>query len=96
MFSNLKETITTEFADLLSENNVKPYIFRTRLERLLTRASAYAKQQSRQDIVAEIEEIEDRIKYISDQSNQAPDGTLKSFTFLESELKSLYSSIIAY
>lgn len=96
MFSNLKDNISAEFTELLSQNNVKPYIFKTRLERLLTRASTYATQQSRHDIVAEIEEIEAKIKYISDQSNQAPDGTLKSFSFLESDLKSLYSNIIAH
>lgn len=92
MFNREKNIILDEFRDLLTLRNSRPYVFRTRLERLLIRASLLAKNCDREDILYICEQVKHKLKYVSDQSNQTSDGTLKSFVFLEDDIKSLYSN----
>lgn len=95
MFPNIKKTVILELENLINSHNIRPYVFRTRLERVLMRASILAVEQAQEDTLLIINDIKDKLNYISDQSNQTSDGTVKSFCFLEPDLKSLYLKIIA-
>lgn len=95
MFPNIKKIVISELENLIYVHNIRPYVFRTRLERVLMRASILADEQAQEDILSIINDVKDKLNYISDQSNQTSDGTVKSFSFLEPDLKSLYLKIIA-
>lgn len=92
-FINSKMTIESELSNLLTLEQSRPYVFRTRLERAMERTLHFASDSSKQDIVNYCNQIKEKINYISDQSNQTSDGTLKSFIFLEGDIKSLLKQV---
>jgi hypothetical protein len=95
MLDNAKALIANELNALLTLQRSRPYVFRTRLERALIRTCHYAKDSSRDDVLYYCDQIQKKLKCVSDQSNQTSDGTLKSFTFLESDIRNLFNKITA-
>lgn len=74
---------------LFDLKNKRPYLFRTRLERTLFRIEAQAKEYNDKEMLNFCSELMNKINCISDKSNQTPDGTLKSFVYLEKDLINL-------
>ncbi|MCR8852856.1 hypothetical protein [Lysinibacillus fusiformis] len=89
MISNEKDLLENEIINLLSSKNSRPYIFRTRLERVLERLLNYSEKNNLTLLRNKSLEVKSKLSYISDQSNQTSDGSLKSFVFLESDIKQL-------
>lgn len=71
----------------------RPYLFRTRLERILIRLEAQAKELNDENVLSLCSELMDKLKCISDKSNQTADGTLKSFIYLKEDLINLNKKI---
>lgn len=92
-FTDFKMTVETELSDILKLRQSRPYVFRTRLERALERTLYFATNSSRTDILNLCSQIKEKLNYISDQSNQTSDGTLKSFTFLEDDIENLLGQL---
>lgn len=89
MICNEKDLLENEIINLLSSKNSRPYIFRTRLERVLERLLNFSEKNNLTLLRNKSLEIKSKLSYISDQSNQTSDGSLKSFVFLESDIKQL-------
>jgi hypothetical protein len=88
---NFKEQklMENELTNLLTLKDSRPYVFRTRLERTLERVYKYSDNEGFTKMRDLCLEIKSKLNYISDQSNQTSDGSLKSFLFLESDIKKL-------
>lgn len=67
----------------------RPYLFRTKLERVLNRIineSEIEKSDYVKDFAIELKE---KLRCLSDQSNQSTNGTLKSYEFLKNDINKL-------
>lgn len=75
-----------ELKNLLQSGNSRPYIFRTRLERTIERVQYLAEIENNQDIKTRCLNLKNKLNFISDQSNQTSDGTLRSFSYLKKDI----------
>lgn len=89
------DAVVDELSRLLTLKNARPYVFRTRLERTLLRVNIFADIHKFNDVKACAGELLFKLSYISDQSNQTSDGVLKSFVFLESDIRHLLDKCVA-
>lgn len=78
-----------EWIDILNMRRISPYVFRTRLERVLNHTVTYANMEKNIKLKKMCNEILEKLKYISDQSNQTSDGILNSFVVLENDMKNI-------
>lgn len=85
-----------ELIEVLNLNKSRAYVFRTRLERLLFRVAKYARETDNNEIESSCDIIRKKLHYISDQSNQTSDGSLKSYRFLEHDINELKNKINCY
>ena len=85
--------IKQEISNLLDLEKARPYVFRTRLERVLLKVSNFASTASMTDLKIDCENLRDKLHYISDHSNQTSDGTLKSFTLLKQDIINLMGKV---
>ncbi len=92
MFKNNK--ILIEDLNNLLNRNVKPYVFRTRLERTLERAKHLSIEQSNKELQSKCDKLLDKLNYISDHSNQTSDGSTKSYLYLKEDIIDLYKLVI--
>lgn len=87
-----RNNIVLDLEDLLSSGEVRPYVFRTRLERLLFKINKKALECSDSKIIVDkCMEIKMKLNCLSDQSNQTPEGTLNSYLILKNDLTDLLS-----
>jgi len=86
-------SLKDDFNNLLTLSKSRPYLFRTRLERVLERAMCLGRVEFREDVQKECKKLQDKLGYISDQSNQTSDGTLKSFSYLKNDIFHLFNLI---
>jgi hypothetical protein len=93
MICKESDLLENEIINLLSSENSRPYIFRTRLERVLERLLKYSEKNNLSLLKSKSLEVKSKLNYISDQSNQTSDGSLKSFLFLESDIKQLLNNL---
>jgi hypothetical protein len=93
MNTKIKDFVKEELTCVIDSKNQRPYIFRTRLERALLRIMALANDLNRADIKEDCNRIKERFAYISNESNQTSDGTLKSFICLEKDLLGLLEKV---
>ncbi|MCX7572029.1 hypothetical protein OS242_19005 [Tumebacillus sp. DT12] len=85
-----REVVLNEIDTVLESGNLRPYVFRTRLERVLVRITALLEDNNKKaEVVSKCNDIRRKLNYISDKSNQTPDGTLNSYIFLKGEIESL-------
>ena len=81
--------IQNELNGLLELSNTRPYVFRTRFDRVLEKLQLISQKEIRTDIEKQCLKIKEKMMYISDQSNQTSDGTLKSFVILKGDIENL-------
>lgn len=89
----MAELMKTLWSDLLQDNKVRPYVFKTRLQRAIVETKKYCKEKSERELWTQIEELEDKIKYISDQSNQTSDGELRSYLILKDDIEKIEKNL---
>ncbi len=87
-----RNNIVFDLEELLSSGETSPYVFRTRLERLLFKINKKSLDYSDSRLIVDkCKEIKMKLNCLSDQSNQTPDGTLNSYLFLKNDLLNLLS-----
>ena len=86
---SMRIKLLQEWIDILNMRRISPYVFRTRLERVLNHTVTYANMEKNIKLKKMCNEILEKLKYISDQSNQTSDGILNSFVVLENDMKNI-------
>lgn len=90
---NDKILLRQEWKDILQMDRTSPYVFRTRLERAILHLLKYARDCENSELLMECHKIQNKLKYISDQSNQTSDGTLNSFIILYSDMQNILKNV---
>ena len=80
------ERLIDEWKALILESKSSPYVFRTRLERIIHHTKRYTEVNNDKILEKKCNEILEKLKYISDQSNQTSDGHLNSFVILKDNI----------
>lgn len=74
-------------------NRVRPYVFKTRINRAIKKTKLYGKE-CKNDLLCKLcDQIEEKMLYISDQSNQTTDGQLRSFLVLKKDIHEILMTI---
>lgn len=94
MFGKGNYTITSNLQKLLVSEKASPYVFRTRLERILYELEHDLIFSENIKVINLCSSIKMKLKCLSDQSNQTPDGTLNSYLFLKNDLNELLSELL--
>ena len=89
----MAELMKTLWGNLLQDNKVRPYVFKTRLQRAIVETKKYCEEKNERELWTHIEELEDKIKYISDQSNQTSDGELRSYLILKDDIEKIEKNL---
>lgn len=89
----MKEKIINMWEEVLGMQNVRPYVFKTRLERTIRATKQYADEEGKYQLDELCTEILEKMKFISDQSNQTSDGVLKSYTVLQNEFERVMKAV---
>lgn len=74
-----------EWNNILLLEKASPYIFRTKLERVINHTIIYANREGNDQLLRDCQLITHKLKYISDQSNQTSEGCLNSFIILKED-----------
>ena len=82
----MRKQLFQEWSRILLSEKSSPYVFRTRLERALKHTLNYAGIESDSQMKGECTRLLDKLKYISDQSNQTSDGCLNSYKVLKDDM----------
>lgn len=80
------EDVKSEQNEILLLEKASPYVFRTKLERVLNHTIKYANCENDNQLLEACKSIVNKLKYISDQSNQTSDGCLNSFIVLKQDM----------
>lgn len=82
----MKERINNEWYSILQLEKSSPYVFRTRLERVIKHTIKYASSENNLILVEACKNIVEKMNCISDQSNMTSDGCLNSFLVLREDM----------
>ena len=85
----MKNKLYQEWNNILLLEKSSPYVFRTKLERVLNHTIKYADMEKNNQLLEACKLIAHKLKYISDQSNQTSDGCLNSFIILKEDMLSI-------
>lgn len=89
----MKDKLVFEWERILKMKQESPYVFRTRLERALNHSLKYANETQNNGLFLICKEMKEKLKYISDQSNQTSDGILNSYVVLRSDMNQVINSL---
>lgn len=89
----MKKRLYQEWDNILLLEKVSPYVFRTKLERVLDHTVKYADSENDNQLLAACKSIIHKLKYISDQSNQTSDGCLNSFIVLKQNMLAIKAEL---
>ena len=82
----MKKQLFQEWSKILLSERTSPYVFRTRLERVLRHTLNYAGLENDLQIENKCTKVLSKLNYISDQSNQTSDGCLNSYRVLKDDM----------
>ena len=82
----MKKKLYQEWDSILLLEKASPYVFRTKLERVLNHTVRYADCENDNQLLEVCKLIIHKLKYLSDQSNQTSDGCLNSFIVLKQDM----------
>lgn len=91
----MNETISALWTELLQESRIRPYVFKTRLQRAIMETKKYCNDVSDNELLMLVARLEDNMRYISDQSNQTSDGELKSYALLYDDIEAIVKYVTA-
>lgn len=86
---NLEKTLNL----LIDSHNMRPFLFRTRFERIMIRLIAYANETEQTVLADLVESSLDKMKAIIDKSNTTSDGTLRSYILLQDDMRQILQYI---
>ena len=81
-----KQELLKDWNEILLMGKCTPYVFRTRLERIINKTQKYSEQVKDKELNEAGLYLLEKLKYISDQSNQTSDGCLNSFIVLKDDI----------
>lgn len=82
-----------EWEQIINSKSVRPYLFRTRLERTLLKTIRYAKEIHNPELERCCKTTQEKMDYITDKSNNTSDGTLRSYIVLKDDLINIYETV---
>ena len=82
-----KQNLEKALDQLICTPNMRPFLFRTRFERSMIRLVSYAEELHQEDLLHLAQSSLDRMKAIIDKSNTTSDGTLRSYTLLQDDMR---------
>lgn len=82
----MRKKLNQEWNNILLLEKASPYVFRTKLERTINHTIRYANCENDKQLLQVCELIINKLKYISDQSNQTSEGSLNSFIVLKQDM----------
>ena len=85
----MREKMITIWDELVQMNKVRPYVFKTRLQRAILRTTKYGMEQDDTSLQQLCEKLEHKLAFISDQSNQTSDGELRSYLILKEDMEQI-------
>ena len=85
----MKKDLCQEWNRILSLEKASPYVFRTRLERVVNHTVKYADLEKDNVLLNICKNVLNKLQYISDQSNQTSEGCLNSFIILKTDMVSI-------
>lgn len=85
----MKKDLCQEWDRILLLEKSSPYVFRTRLERVVNHTVRYADSESNNMLLNMCKNVRNKLQYISDQSNQTSDGCLNSYIVLKTDMVSI-------
>ena len=90
----MKNKLYQEWDNILKLERTSPYVFRTKLERVLNHTIKYASNEKNNQLLEVCKMISHKLMYISDQSNQTSDGCLNSFRVLKQDMLTVKLGLI--
>lgn len=84
------EKIKKDLGELIDNSNLKPFLFRTRLERTLIKTMKYSECIDN-NLFCFANRCLNKLKNICDKSNMTSDGRLRSYCLLYDDLTKIYS-----
>lgn len=90
----MSQILYNEWESILSLEKSSAYLFRTRLQRTIKHTLKYAKKESNTNLELKCNEIMEKLRYISDHSNQTSTGSLNSFLVLKNDMNSIKHSLV--
>lgn len=89
----MKSSYEKKWEELLSQKKATPYVFRTRLERLLLQTISYANKIQNKKLENQCNDVRNKLEFISDQSNHTSDGVLRSYIVLEEDMNKILQEV---
>lgn len=89
----MKKEMKIIWEELKTMNKVRPYVFKTRLNRAILKTKRYGQEENDVSLISLCEQLEQKLRYISDQSNQTSDGELRSFLVLKDDIEKISNSL---
>ena len=89
----MKKKLCCEWDGILLLEKASPYVFRTKLERVLNHTVKYADSVKDNQLLEACKVIVHKLQYIADQSNQTSDGCLNSFIILKRDMLSVKAGL---
>ena len=89
----MKKDICQEWNRILLLEKASPYVFRTRLERVVNHTIRYADSEKDNMLLNMCRNVLTKLQYISDQSNQTSEGCLNSFIVLKADMVSIRDAL---
>ena len=89
----MKKDICQEWNRILLLEKASPYVFRTRLERVVNHTIRYADSEKDNMLLNICRNVLTKLQYISDQSNQTSEGCLNSFIVLKADMVSIRDAL---
>ena len=84
----MAELMKTLWSDLLQDNKVRPYVFKTRLQRAIVETKKYCEEKSERELWTQIEELEEKKKVLT-SSSQENERYVIQISELESQINDL-------
>lgn len=82
----MQKTMTTIWDELMEMSKCRPYVFKTRLQRAIIQTRKYSVEENNGRLMELCQQLEEKLRFISDQSNQTSDGELRSFLVLREDM----------
>ena len=85
----MQKTMITIWDELMEMSKVRPYVFKTRLHRAIIQTQKYSNEKNNGKLMELCQQLEEKMRFISDQSNQTSDGELRSYPVLKEDMQKI-------
>lgn len=90
---NQTQSIESTLRLLLATPNMRPFLFRTRLERSMIRLISYAKETNQPKLAQISENTRDKLRLMSNRSAASSEGVLQIYAFLQKDIENVLETL---